>query len=90
VIDERMVRLARYLDLPGEGVDAVMEWVLALRSEIGIPHSLADLGVAESGVAELVALAEIDQARAGNPRDLTTHDLTQLFVDAIRGDVTAR
>ena len=90
VIDERMVRLARYLDLPGEGVDGVMEWVLALRSEIGIPHSLADLGVAESGVADLVALAEIDQARAGNPRDLTTQDLAQLFVDAIRGDVTAR
>jgi len=90
VIDERMVRLARYLDLPGEGVDGVMEWVLALRSEIGIPHSLADLGIAESGVADLVALAEIDQARAGNPRNLTTQDLAQLFVDAIRGDVTAR
>ena len=90
VIDERMVRLARYLDLPGEGVDGVMEWVLTLRSEIGIPHSLADLGVAESGVADLVALAEIDQARAGNPRDLTKRDLTQLFVDAIHGDVTAR
>ena len=89
VIDERMVRLARYLALPGEGVDGVIEWVLALRSEIGIPHSLADLGVVENGVADLVALAEIDQARAGNPRDLTKQDLTQLFVDAIHGDVTA-
>ena len=71
VIDERMVRLARYLALPGEGVDGVIEWVLALRSEIGIPHSLADLGVVENGVADLVALAEIDQARAGNPVSYT-------------------
>ena len=90
VIDKRMVHLAHYLDLPVKGVDGFMEWVLALRSEIGIPHSLADLGVVESGVADLVALAEIDQARSSNPRDLTTQNLTQLFVDAIRGDVTAR
>ena len=89
-IDERMERLARFLDLPGNGTDAIMQWVLALRQEIGIPHSLADLGVGESGVAELVALAEIDQARAGNPRDLSTGDLTQLFVDAIQGEVAAR
>ena len=88
LLDERLTRLARFLDLPGDGADGVMEWVLALRREIGIPHSLADLGVAESGVAELVALAEIDQARACNPRDLSTRDLTQLFIDAIRGEVS--
>ena len=88
LLDERLARLARFLDLPGDGADGVMEWVLALRREIGIPHSLADLGVAEGGVAELVALAEIDQARACNPRALSTQDLTQLFIDAIRGEVT--
>lgn len=90
LLDERLARLARFLDLPGDGADGVMGWVLALRREIGIPHSLADLGVAEGGVAELVALAEIDQARAGNPRTLSTEDLTQLFIDAIRGEMTAR
>ena len=89
-IEPQLARLARFLDLPGDSADGVMEWVLALRSEIGIPHSLADLGVPESGVGELVALAEIDQARAGNPRDLGKQDLTQLFSDAIRGEVAAR
>jgi len=89
-IEEQMTHLARYLELPGKGVDAVMDWVLTLRQEIGIPHSLAELGVPESGVADLVALAEIDQARAGNPRDLLTEDLKQLFIDAIRGEVTER
>ena len=89
-IEDRLARLARYLDLPGDGADGVMEWVLALRRDIGIPHSLADLGVPESGVAELVALAEIDQARACNPRALSKQDLTQLFIDAIGGELTAR
>ncbi|MDP6473727.1 MAG: iron-containing alcohol dehydrogenase [Alphaproteobacteria bacterium] len=89
-IEPQLAHLARYLDLPGDGADGVMEWVLALRSEIGISHSLADLGVSESGVEELVALAEIDQARDCNPRALSKQDLTQLFIDAIRGEVTAR
>ncbi len=89
-IAEPLTRLARFLDLPGEGPDAVMNWVMALRSEVGIPHSLAELGVPESGVADLVELAEIDQARACNPRNLSTLDLTELFIDAIRGEVTTR
>jgi alcohol dehydrogenase class IV len=89
-IEDRLNRLARYLGLAGEGYGAVMDWLLALRKEIGIPHSLAELGVAEDGVAELVAQAEVDQARACNPRSLSTADLTQLFIDAIRGDVNER
>ena len=47
-IEERMTRLARYLDLPDPGFPAVLDWVLALRKEIGIPNTLADLGVKES------------------------------------------
>lgn len=86
-IEDRLARLGRYLDLPESSVDGFMQWVLGLREEIGIPHKLADLGVAESGVDELVALAEIDQARGCNPRPLSTQDLSQLFVDAIRGDL---
>jgi len=86
-IEGRLERLARYLGLAPGGADGFMQWVLALRREIGIPHRLADLGVAESGVDDLVALAEIDQARAGNPRPLSKQDLCQLFIDAIRGDL---
>ena len=37
-------RLARYLGLPGSGIDAAMKWVLDLRREIGIPHTLKEIG----------------------------------------------
>ena len=86
-IEAPLARLASHLELPEGGADGLMQWILALRQEIDIPHRLADLGVEESGVDDLVALAEIDQARACNPRPLSSQDLKQLFIDAIRGDL---
>ncbi len=86
-IEGPLARLASHLGLPGGGADGLLQWVLELRQEIGIPHSLADIGVEESSVDELVALAEIDQARGCNPRPLSKQDLAQLFIDAIRGDL---
>ena len=44
-IEDRMGRLARFLDLDGEGFDAVLAWVLAFRKALGIPDSLAALKV---------------------------------------------
>ena len=86
-IEVPLERLARHLELPQGDADGVLKWVLQLRQEIGIPHSLAELGVTEDGIDQLVALAEIDQARACNPRPLSKQDLAQLFIDAIRGDL---
>ena len=63
-----MTRLARYLDLPDPGFPAVLAWVLALRKEIGIPHTLADLGVKESDLDTLVPEAVDDPSTGGNPR----------------------
>ncbi len=74
-IEERMTRLARYLNLPDPGFPAVLAWVLALRKEIGIPHTLADLGVKESDLDTLVPgsrgrpLHRWQPARGGRARD---------------------
>src|SRR5206468_8584334 len=39
-IDAKLTRLAAWLGLPKPGYQAVLDWVLALRREIGIPHTL--------------------------------------------------
>ena len=57
VVSDRYRALARHLDL-GEGdFDAVMRWVLSLRSAIGIEHTLAEIGVDDSRTDEVVAQA---------------------------------
>lgn len=86
-IADKLTALARYLDLPSPSPEAVIAWTLALRKEIGVPHTLAELGVPEAGIEALVPLAEIDQARGCNPRPLSRDDLEMLFVAAWRGQL---
>ncbi|WP_226666096.1 iron-containing alcohol dehydrogenase [Microbulbifer aggregans] len=84
-IQEKMHRLGRYLDLPLEGFGGVLEWVLELRTELGIPHSLAEIGI-DIEMAELVGqLAAADPTAASNPVPLTAQDYQALFIRACSG-----
>ena len=41
-IDDKADIIARVLDLPAPGFDGFLAWVLEMRRELGIPHSLAE------------------------------------------------
>jgi alcohol dehydrogenase class IV len=86
-IEERMTRLARYLGLKDPGFEAVLAWVLQLRKEIGIPHTLAALGVKESDLDTLVPMAVDDPSTGGNPRPAGAAEMREMFVKAVRGDL---
>lgn len=84
-IAEKMARTARYLGLEGGSFEAFLAWVLALRRELKIPHTLAELGVDEKRVPELAKMAAEDPNNGGNPVPLAAADYVPLFADAIRG-----
>ncbi|MCP3951316.1 MAG: iron-containing alcohol dehydrogenase [Desulfobacterales bacterium] len=86
-VEERLVVLARYLDLPSPSFQAVLDWVQALRAEIGIPTDLAALGVTAAHVGQLAPMAAVDPSAGGNPVPLTVENLTTLFGNAIDGRV---
>lgn len=87
-IEERLTRLARYLALPNPGFQAIMDWVLALRKDIGIPHTLAELGVKEADLDMLTPMAIADPSTGGNPRPVGAAEMREMFVKAIRGDLS--
>ncbi|MBN8998397.1 MAG: iron-containing alcohol dehydrogenase, partial [Rhizobiales bacterium] len=84
-IDAKLAALARYLDLPGQSAASVLDWVLALRSELGIPHTLKEIGVDESVLPEAAKMAEHDPSNGGNPVPLKAADFEGLFRRAIDG-----
>ena len=88
-IDERMSYLARVLELARPGFDGVLEWVLNLRSELGIPETLVDLGVNEGHVPLLSAMAAEDPAGASNPIPLLEADYARLYRSALEGDLSS-
>ena len=87
-IADRLERLARYLDLPKPSFMSVLDWVLALRSELGIPHSLVDLGVTHEHVALFAPAAVLDPSTGTNPLPFGTSDFEDLFRRSIDGTLT--
>ena len=75
-IEERITRLAAYLHLPSPGFDSFLAFVLKLRKDIAVPHTLFELGV-DDKQADLIAdmaivdpvgrwqSAAVDQGRRG-------------------------
>ena len=85
VIETKMAALARYLDLPDPSFSGVLGWILALREEIGIPHTLRDIGVDASFARRMAPMAAVDPSAATNPVPLDTGALERLYLRAIDG-----
>ena len=84
-IETKMAALARYLDLPDPSFSGVLDWILALREEIGIPHTLRDIGVDASFAGRMAPMAAVDPSAATNPVPLDTGALERLYLRAIDG-----
>jgi alcohol dehydrogenase class IV len=84
-IDEKMTRLASWLGLKNPSYSAVLDWVLALRKEIGIPHTLKDLGVDKSKLDSLSQAAFNDPSTGGNPVPAGVAEMKQMFIASIDG-----
>ncbi|MDA1097994.1 MAG: iron-containing alcohol dehydrogenase [Proteobacteria bacterium] len=85
-IEERMEILARLLGLARPGFSAVLDWILDLRQQIGIPHNLAALGIGEADIEHLAPDAFADPLTQLNPVPVTEQDYRDLYGQAIRGD----
>jgi alcohol dehydrogenase class IV len=83
-IEERIGRVAAYLGIPG-GFAGFMEWVLALRERVGVPHTLRDFGVDETRADLIAAMAPQDPTAGGNPVPLDREAALALFRAAYDG-----
>ena len=78
------------LDLPARGFDGFLSWVLELRRELGIPHSLAEIGVSADKAAIIGREAAIDPSAGGNPIPVDAAQLEHIFRAAVDGQARGR
>ena len=86
-IEQKMIRLSAYLGLADASFDGFLDWVLALRADIGIPRTLADIGVQEEHAAAFAPQALADPSTGGNPVAMTERDFRELYLYCIRGQL---
>jgi alcohol dehydrogenase class IV len=85
-IEPRIERLAAYLGLKPT-FSAFLDAVLALRAGLGVPHSLAELGIDDAKVELMAGMAPQDPTAGGNPVPLTKAGARALFEKALAGSV---
>jgi alcohol dehydrogenase class IV len=88
-IEHKMVRLAAFLGLAQHSFDGVLEWILELRRTIGVPHTLADLGVRPEHAEAFCRQALDDPSTGGNPVPMTAEDFCTLYKNCIAGRMEA-
>jgi alcohol dehydrogenase class IV len=87
-LEEKMTRLAAFLGLRKQSFAGVLEWILELRTAIGIPHTLAEIGVLDSHVEQFAPQAFDDPSTGGNPVPMTREHFAALYRQCIRGQLS--
>jgi alcohol dehydrogenase class IV len=86
-IETEMEELARYLDLPQVSFAGVLDWVVSLRQELGIPETLSALGVTEDLVDRLAPMAAADPSSGSNPLPCTVENMAALYRRCVGGEL---
>lgn len=84
-LGEKMQRLAAYLNLPQQSFSGVLDWILELRNTIGVPDTLAELGVTSEHADAFAKQAFDDPSTGGNPVPVTVAEFAQLYRNCIEG-----
>jgi alcohol dehydrogenase class IV len=84
-IEPRIAALAAYLGLQPASFDGFLDWILALRRDLGIPARLAELGVKADQLERLAAMAEADPSAGGNPLPFGAAEARHVLEAAMRG-----
>jgi len=88
-ISERLPQLAAWLGLnassENEAYQALLNWMLALRRELAIPHTLTDMGLDASQIDRICHMAALDPTAGTNPIPLNQENLKEIYLAAMNG-----
>jgi hypothetical protein len=87
VVSPMISRLAQYIDLDVSTFDGFLDWILRLRSDIGIPEDLTQLKIDDSRAEKIGRMAVEDPSAATNPIIFSARDYENIFCNAVNGDI---
>jgi alcohol dehydrogenase len=77
-IETRIDAASAYMGIKG-GFDGFYDFVMALRTELGIPENLTAMGIGSDRLYEMTAMALEDPSASGNPVEMTAENTRALF-----------
>ena len=84
-IEEKIIRIAKYLSLEKPTFEGFVKWILEIRKELQIPHTLKELINDDSKLEKMSELALKDPSTGGNPIPLSQKDFLELYKNSYDG-----
>ena len=86
VIEEKIIKICKYLELQNQSFDAFIHWVLELRQKLDMPHKLSDVIKKEDfDIERLSKMALDDPSTSSNPKKMTVNDMKTLYEHSMSG-----
>ena len=86
VIEKKVIEICKYLQLENNTFNTFLNWILKLRNDLNIPHSLSDvIDVKKIDLEKLSSMALKDPSTAGNPKDLNVNDMRTMYKHSLEG-----
>ncbi|MEE8352506.1 MAG: iron-containing alcohol dehydrogenase [Rhodospirillales bacterium] len=84
-IKDKMQLLARFIGLEYPSFEAVLGWTLDLRDQFDLPHTAAELGVAEDRLSDIADMAAKDPTAPTNPIEAGPKEMRAMLDAAMEG-----
>ena len=86
VIEEKIIKICKYLELQNQSFDAFIQWVLELRQKLDMPHKFSDVIKKEDfDIERLSKMALEDPSTSSNPKKMTVNDMKTLYEHSMSG-----
>ncbi len=86
-IEEKIIHLARYLDLDDVSFSGFMHWIIKFRQDLNIPDDLAAIDITSAKKTLIGSMAVHDSCAAGNPIKFSEVQYSEIFQSAVDGDL---
>lgn len=86
-IEKKSQRIAHTLSLKHQSFQGLLDWILALRQTLNIPHALKDLELPLGNLVPILQLALKDPCQSTNPVNMNKDHILELLENAIKGNI---
>lgn len=84
-ISHKLADAARALDLPAHTFAGFVDWILAMREQLNIQHTLKEIGIDSNDAQRVGEMASVDSTAAGNPIAFSAQEYSALFERTVTG-----
>ena len=86
-IEEKIIDVSRYINLKSATFNNFMDWILELRSNLNIPHTLSEIIDDDKNLEKMSLMAFNDPSTSTNPIPVNAEDFLKMYINAFKGDL---